>query len=64
MTVTRGGRLLLRGSVLLSAGRWFDSPGLRVRVSLGKILNHRTAPDCALITTPRFLAWFVFNSTH
>ena len=42
------GRLWLRGraSVLLSKGRWFDSPGLHVRVSLGKILNPK--PWCSL----------------
>ena len=28
-----------RATVLLSEGRWFDSPGLQVGVSLGKILN-------------------------
>ena len=41
------GRLWLggRASVLLSEGHWFDSPGLHVEVSLGKILNHKTPPD-------------------
>ena len=33
-----------RASVLLSEGRWFDSTGLHVEVSLGKIPNP-TAPD-------------------
>ena len=39
--------LWLRGrdSVLLLDGRWLDSPGLHVEVSLGKILNLQTAPD-------------------
>ena len=34
-------RLWLRGraSFLLSEGRWFDFPGLHVKVSLGNILN-------------------------
>ena len=32
-------------SLLLSEGCWFDSPGLHVEESLGKILNPRTAPD-------------------
>ena len=30
---------------MLSEGRWFDSPGLHVEVSLGKILNSKIAPD-------------------
>ena len=35
------GWLWLRGraSVLLLEGRWFNSTGLRVKMSLGKILN-------------------------
>ena len=41
------GWLWLRGraSILLLEGRWFDSPGLHVKVSLGKILN----PELLLI---------------
>lgn len=41
------GRLWLRGraSALLSEGRWFDSPGLPVKVSLGK--ETQTAPRMA-----------------
>ena len=27
------------------SGGWFDSPGLHAEVSLGKILNPKTAPD-------------------
>ena len=34
-----------RACVLLSEGRWVDSPGLHVNVSLDKILNPKTAPD-------------------
>ena len=34
-----------RASVLLSEGCLFESPGLLVEVSLGKILNPKTAPD-------------------
>ena len=39
-------RLWLRGkaSVLLSAGHWFESPDLHVKVSLGKILNLKPSP--------------------
>ena len=62
------GRLWLKGraSVLLSEGRWFDSPGLHVKVSLGEILKPQTAPDvlvgtlhssvyeCMWITVSRF----------
>ena len=33
---------------------WFDSLGLRAKVSLGKILNPRTAPD---VSPGRHLAW-------
>ena len=32
-----------RATILLSEGRWFDSPGLHVDVSFGKILNPKTA---------------------
>ena len=41
------GRLWLRGraSILFSEGHWFHFPGLQVEVSLGKILNLKTAPD-------------------
>ena len=31
-------------SAWLLEGYWFDSPGLHVEVSLGKILNPKTAP--------------------
>ena len=43
-------RLWLRGraSVLLFEGRWFDSPGLHVEVSLGKILNPKLLLMCWL----------------
>ena len=34
----------LKTSVLLSEGRWFSSPGLYVKVSLGKILNSKWSP--------------------
>ena len=46
MTVWKG-RLRLRGraSLLFLEGCWFDSPGLHVVVTLGKILNPTTAPD-------------------
>ena len=46
-----------RASVLLSEGHWFDSPGLHVEVSLGKILNPKlllmcwSAPWMAATTT-------------
>ena len=42
------GRARGRASVLLSEGRWFDSPGLHVEVSLGKILNHKLLLMCSL----------------
>ena len=47
-------QLRLRGgvSVFLSEGRWFDSPGLHVEVSLGKDAEPQTAPDAG-----RHLAW-------
>ena len=48
-----GGFISGRASVLLSEGCWFNSPGLRVEVSLGKILNPKTAPDFA----GQHLAW-------
>ena len=37
--------VISRASVLLSEGRWFDSPGLHAEGSLDKILNPKTAPD-------------------
>ena len=42
------GRLWLRGraSILLSESRWFDSPGLHVQVSLGKILKPKLLLVC------------------
>ena len=40
------GRLWLRGRVLLSEGRWFDSPGLDVKVSLGKVRNPKLLLMC------------------
>ena len=42
------GRLWLRSraSVLLLEGCWFDSPGLHVEVSLGKILNPKLLMTC------------------
>ena len=43
-------RLKGKASILLSEGCWFDSPGLHVEVSLGKILNPQTASD-ALVGT-------------
>ena len=41
-------RLWLRGraSVLISEGCWFDSPGVHVEVSLGKILNSKLLLMC------------------
>ena len=44
------GWLRLRGrvSLLLSEGWWFDSPGLQVEVSLGKILNPKLLLMCWL----------------
>ena len=36
-----------RATVLLSEGRWFYSPGLHVKVSLGKMLIPKTAPCMA-----------------
>ena len=39
-----------KASVLLLEGCWFDSPGLHVKVSLGKILNSKTAPDVLVCT--------------
>ena len=46
------GRLWLRGraSVLLSEGRWFDSPGMHVEVSLGEILNPKLLLMCMAAT--------------
>ena len=32
-------------SVAQGLSRWFDSPGLHIKVSSGKILNPETAPD-------------------
>ena len=51
ITIKKGfrlGQLWLRGgaSVLLSEGRWFDFPGLHVKVSLGKILNTKLLLMC------------------
>ena len=42
--------LWLRGmaSVLLLEGCWFDSPGLHVEVSLGKILNPKCKSICVI----------------
>ena len=41
-------RLWIRGraNVLLLEGHWFDSPGLHVEVSLGKILNPKLHLVC------------------
>ena len=38
-------------STLFSEGRWFDSPGLHAKVSLGKILNHLCMNYCKLFWT-------------
>ena len=42
------GWLWLRGraSILLSEGRWLNSPGLHAEVSLGKILNPKLLLKC------------------
>ena len=46
-----------KGCVLLLEGRWFSSPGLYAKVSLGKILNPKlplmiwSAPCMAATTT-------------
>ena len=40
--------LRVRASILLSEGRWIDSPGLHVEVSLGNILNPKLLLMCRL----------------
>ena len=48
------GVLWIRFSVLLSKGCWFDSPGLHVEVTLGKILNPKLLLMCC--SAPRMAA--------
>ena len=40
------GQMWLRASILSLEGCWFDSPGLHVEVSLGKILNPKLLLMC------------------
>ena len=54
------GRLWLRGraSVLLSEGCWFDSTGLHVKVSLGRILNLKLLLMCWSAPCKVLKQWF------
>ena len=54
------GQLWLRGraSVLLLEDPWFDSPGLHVEVSLGKILNPKLL---LMIVIAEFCIHLIFN---